>query len=153
MPARWRRRWRWKIAIRCSPCRPPISPRALPHSSKNASRFIATAERARVENKFTANKRVAMKAIQLRKPGGFDNLDRSELDIGKPGPGESLVRVHASSLNFHDYAVVSGMLATHDGVVPMSDAGGVVVEVGAGVAGFKAGDHVVSVFYPDWDAG
>jgi NADPH:quinone reductase-like Zn-dependent oxidoreductase len=94
-----------------------------------------------------------MKAMQLRKPGGLDNLYVSHLDIGKPGPGEILVRVHASSLNFHDYAVVSGMLKTEDGVIPMSDAGGVVLEVGAGVVDFGAGDHVVSVFYPDWDAG
>lgn len=94
-----------------------------------------------------------MKAMQLRSPGGLDNLYASELDAGKPGRGEILVRVHASSLNFHDYAVVNGMLKTRDGVVPMSDGAGYVVEVGEGVTAFKAGDTVVSTFFPDWEGG
>jgi NADPH:quinone reductase-like Zn-dependent oxidoreductase len=29
-------------------------------------------------------------------------------DPGAPGPGHIRVRLHASSLNFHDYAVVTG---------------------------------------------
>lgn len=94
-----------------------------------------------------------MKAIQLRKPGGLDNLYLSEIDPGKPGRGEILVRVHATSLNYHDYSVCTGGLPADDGRIPMSDAGGVVVEVGAEVSGFKAGDHVISTFFPDWESG
>lgn len=94
-----------------------------------------------------------MKAMQLRKPGGVDNLYVADLDIGKPGHGEILVRVHATSLNFHDLAVVRGMPNTKDGIVPMSDAGGVVFEVGAGVTDHEVGDHVVSAFFPEWEAG
>jgi NADPH:quinone reductase-like Zn-dependent oxidoreductase len=95
-----------------------------------------------------------MKAMQLRKPGGFENLYASaNLDAGKPGRGEILVRIHASSLNFHDYAVVRGIPNTRDGIVPMSDAGGVIVEVGEGVTDHKVGNHVVSAFFPEWEAG
>jgi len=43
-----------------------------------------------------------------------------------PAPGEIRVRVHASSLNFHDYSVVSGVIPTEDGRIPMSDGAGVV---------------------------
>ena len=46
-----------------------------------------------------------MKAIMVKAPGGLDLLERIELpDPGPPGPGAIRVRLHASSLNFHDYA-------------------------------------------------
>ena len=37
------------------------------------------------------------------------------------GPGEVLVRVRASSLNYHDFVVVMGGIPTPDGRIPMSD--------------------------------
>ncbi len=92
-----------------------------------------------------------MKAIRLRAPGGLDKLELVDLpDPGKPGPGEIRVRVHASSLNFHDFGVVIGRIKTEDGRIPMSDGAGVVEAVGAGVTEFKVGDSVVSGFFPQW---
>ncbi|MFN8947879.1 MAG: zinc-dependent alcohol dehydrogenase family protein [Alphaproteobacteria bacterium] len=70
-----------------------------------------------------------------------------------PGPGEILVRVRASSLNFHDLAVVYGMIPVADGRIPMSDGAGDVVAVGAGVKAFKPGDQVLSTFFPNWAGG
>src|SRR4051794_14670886 len=95
-----------------------------------------------------------MNGIGLRAPGGLDRLEVVDLpDPGAPGPGEIRVRLHASSLNYHDYAVVSGMVPTADGRIPMSDGAGVVEAVGDGVTEFSAGDHVVSCFFPDWQDG
>lgn len=95
-----------------------------------------------------------MKGIVLRAPGGLDRLERTDMpDPGAPGPGEVRVRIHASSLNYHDYGVVSGRMPTADGRIPMSDGAGVVEAVGEGVAGFAPGDHVVSVFFPGWGDG
>jgi NADPH:quinone reductase-like Zn-dependent oxidoreductase len=95
-----------------------------------------------------------MKAVRLAKPGGLDNLKVVALDDpGAPGAGEIRVRVHASSLNFHDYAVVAGFIPTADGRIPMSDAAGVVEAVGANVNEFAVGDHVVSCFFPTWADG
>ncbi|WP_249978592.1 zinc-dependent alcohol dehydrogenase family protein [Vreelandella olivaria] len=92
-----------------------------------------------------------MQAIQLRQPGGLDKLDVVTLDApGEPGPGEIKVRLHANSLNFHDYAVVAGMIPTGDGRIPMSDGAGVVEAVGEGVDEFVVGDAVVSTFFPGW---
>lgn len=95
-----------------------------------------------------------MKVMRLRSPGGLDNL---YLDQGQaappPGPGEIRVRIHASSLNYHDYAVVAGMIQTPDGHIPMSDGAGVVDAVGEGVHEFVPGDQVVSTFFPDWISG
>lgn len=92
-----------------------------------------------------------MKAMTLGSPAGLDTLklvDKEE--PGGPGPGEIRVRLKASSLNFHDYAVAVGMLPSQAGRVLMSDGAGVVEEVGAGVEEFSAGDHVVSTFFPTW---
>jgi len=69
------------------------------------------------------------------------------------GPGEVLVRVHASSLNFHDLAVVTGALKTDDGRIPMSDGAGEVIALGEGAKTFKIGDRVVSSFFPNWASG
>jgi NADPH:quinone reductase-like Zn-dependent oxidoreductase len=92
-----------------------------------------------------------MRAIQLRAPASLDNLTLVDLaDPGDPGPGEIRVRLAASSLNFHDYAVVMGMLPAADGRIPMSDGAGTVEAVGEGVTQFKPGDTVVSIFFPDW---
>ena len=60
------------------------------------------------------------------------------------------MRVHASSLNFHDFGVVIGRIKTADGRIPMSDGAGVVEAVGSGVTEFKVGDSVVSCFFPQW---
>jgi NADPH:quinone reductase-like Zn-dependent oxidoreductase len=90
----------------------------------------------------------------LRSPGGLDRLELVEMpDPGAPGPGEIRVRLHASSLNYHDYGVVSGRMGTADGRIPMSDGAGVVEAVGEGVTAFAVGDRVVSCFFPDWQDG
>ena len=94
-----------------------------------------------------------MQAVRLQKPGGLDNLELHEFEPRDPGPGEVRVRNHASSLNFHDYAVVIGMLPTEDGRIPMSDGAGVVEAVGEGVTGFAVGDRVMSSFFPHWADG
>jgi NADPH:quinone reductase-like Zn-dependent oxidoreductase len=74
-------------------------------------------------------------------------------DPGQPAPGEIRVRLHASSLNFHDYLVVTGKIQTADRLIPMSDGAGVVEALGEGVSEFTVGDHVVSRFFPEWQDG
>ncbi len=92
-----------------------------------------------------------MKAIQLHAPASLDNLKLVDLpEPPAPGPGEIAVRLRASSLNYHDYAVVKGMIPTAENRIPMSDGAGEVTAVGEGVTGFAVGDLVVSTFFPDW---
>lgn len=92
-----------------------------------------------------------MKAIRLRHPAGIDNLRHEDMAApGDPGPGQIKVRIRASSLNYHDYIVVVGGIATPDGRIPMSDGAGDVIAVGAGVTEFAVGDKVVSTFFPNW---
>ncbi|WP_454828465.1 zinc-dependent alcohol dehydrogenase family protein [Paraburkholderia xenovorans] len=95
-----------------------------------------------------------MKAVKIGSPATVANLQVVDIaDPGQPGAGQIRVRIHANSLNFHDYGVVSGNLPAEAGRIPMADGAGVVEAVGASVAEFKAGDHVVSCFFPFWENG
>ncbi len=95
-----------------------------------------------------------MKAVIARKPSKLATLEVADLpDPGAPGPGQIRVRVHANSLNYHDYAVANGALPTEDRRILMSDGAGVVEAVGAGVTDLAVGDHVVSLFFPYWQDG
>ena len=95
-----------------------------------------------------------MKAIRVNAPGGLDRLQLIELpDPGAPQAGEIRVRLHATSLNYHDYRIVAGETGITDARIPMSDGAGIVEAIGNGVDGFAVGDAVVSVFHPTWQAG
>ena len=92
-----------------------------------------------------------MQAMQLHQPAGLDSLKLATVaDPVAPRSGEVSVRIHATSLNYHDYAVVKGMIPTGALRIPMSDGAGVVTEVGDGVTEFVVGDAVVSTFFPEW---
>jgi NADPH:quinone reductase-like Zn-dependent oxidoreductase len=94
-----------------------------------------------------------MRVAAVKMPGGLDRL-RIE---SRPDPvaraGEILVRVRASSLNYHDLLVALGGIPTEDGRIPMSDGAGEVVAIGTGVERFKPGDRVLSTFFPQWHGG
>lgn len=94
-----------------------------------------------------------MKVAAVKKPGGLDRLIIETRDDPKPKPGEVLVRVRASSLNYHDFIVVLGGIPTPDGRIPMSDGAGEVVALGEGVTKWKVGDRVLSLFFPNWQSG
>lgn len=95
-----------------------------------------------------------MKAIRLTGSGGLERLTVVEMEEpGAPQEGEILVRLHASSLNYHDYLVAIGKIPTADGLIPLSDGAGIVEKLGKGVNEFAVGDHVVSCFFPEWQNG
>ncbi|MFJ4352275.1 NAD(P)-dependent alcohol dehydrogenase [Pseudomonas sp. NPDC089428] len=90
------------------------------------------------------------KAIYVQRGGGYDKVEVGTCEAPAPKAGEITVQLHASSLNYHDFAVVSGMWGPSERRIPMADGAGEVVAVGAGVSEFKVGDNVVSTFFPDW---
>ena len=67
-----------------------------------------------------------------------------EMDTPAAGPGEILVRVHASGINPSDYKRRANVKAGIEfpRIVPHSDGAGVVAALGAGVTGFREGDRV-----------
>src|SRR5437763_5210113 len=86
-----------------------------------------------------------MKAALYSATGPAAQVLRVE-DIGRPepGPGEVLVRVHASGVNPTDYKARSGAVPRPiDGFqVPHQDGAGVIEAVGAGVDSARAGERV-----------
>lgn len=87
---------------------------------------------------------------------GVDGLQCVEGPEPKPGRRQVLVRVHATSLNFRDLAVVMGVYPGPPGtgnLIPLSDGAGEVVAVGEDVTRFKAGDRVASTFFQGWISG
>jgi NADPH:quinone reductase-like Zn-dependent oxidoreductase len=66
------------------------------------------------------------------------------------GPHDVVVRVHATSLNYRDQAVVAGQYfggAVSRDTVPVSDGAGEVLAVGSAVSRFKPGDRVAATFF------
>lgn len=85
-----------------------------------------------------------MRAAYVEAPGPVDAIKVGDLPKPKPGPGEVLVRVGASSFNPIDLYLRSGMVK-----MPLPfpyilgcDLAGTVEEVGPGATRFKAGDRV-----------
>ena len=94
-----------------------------------------------------------MKAMRIRQPASFDSIQPATAEAPAPRAGEVRVRVRAAALNFRDVLVATGFFRSPDGLIPLSDAAGDVVDVGEGVTEFKPGDHVVSTFHPAWSDG
>src|SRR5882724_2549764 len=87
-----------------------------------------------------------MKALLLRRHGGLENLDVvGDHPLPQATEGHVVIRVRASSFNYHDVFTVRGMpgIKVPLPVVVGLDMAGEVTEVGAGVAGWKAGDRVL----------
>lgn len=96
-----------------------------------------------------------MKVIELQNYFGIHNLQLSEYAKPHPAEHEILVRMEAVSLNALDLLVVKGMLNPHISLpyIPVCDGAGIVEQVGDAVATFQPGDHVASIFIPNWSDG
>lgn len=94
-----------------------------------------------------------MKQIQLSKPGGLENLKLTNTENPSLKDNEVLLKVHASSLNYHDLMVALGLIPTEDKRVPLSDAAGEILEVGKDVSKWSIGDKVMSMCFPNWVSG
>jgi alcohol dehydrogenase len=87
-----------------------------------------------------------MKALVLRQHGGLENLELvTNHPRPKAGPGSVVIRVRASSFNYHDVFTVKGMpgIKVPLPVVIGLDMAGEIVEIGEGVSGWKVGGRVL----------
>jgi alcohol dehydrogenase len=87
-----------------------------------------------------------MKALLLRQHGGLENLQVvDDHPMPKAGEGHVVIRVKASSFNYHDVFTVKGMpgIKVPLPVVIGLDMAGEIAEVGPGVTGWKIGDRVL----------
>jgi len=99
-----------------------------------------------------------MKAIVRECYGGPEVLELREVPAPRPGPGEVLVRVRASSVNMADVDYITGKpWATRFGTglrapkapIPGIDMAGEVVEVGSGTKRFSPGDRVMADLFEE----
>jgi NADPH:quinone reductase-like Zn-dependent oxidoreductase len=87
-----------------------------------------------------------MRALVLRTHGGLENLDVVDNHpVPQAAEGHVVIRVRASSFNYHDVFTVRGMpgIKVPLPVVIGLDMAGEITEVGPGVTGWKVGDRVL----------
>ena len=82
------------------------------------------------------------KVIRVHKVGGPEVLTLEEAEVGRPGPGEVLLRQRAIGLNYVDVYHRTGLYPQPLPFVPGSEGAGEVVAVGRRVKDFKPGDRV-----------
>ncbi|AKM09446.1 quinone oxidoreductase family protein [Croceicoccus naphthovorans] len=89
-----------------------------------------------------------MKAIAVTGAGGLDDVGVVQVAEPRATADEIAIKVHAAGLNPADWKLAEGWLAPHLRLrypqVLGFDAAGVIVDVGAQVAGFSVGDRVVA---------
>jgi NADPH:quinone reductase-like Zn-dependent oxidoreductase len=91
-----------------------------------------------------------MKAFEVVQGStAVDGLRRVERPQPEPRAGEVLVRMRAASLNYRDWAIVTGKYfggVVARNTIPLSDGAGEVEAIGEGVTRFSVGDKVVATF-------
>ena len=83
-----------------------------------------------------------MKAIQIQQTGGPEVLTLTDLPIPTPGPGEVLIKIAASGVNFIDIYYREGRYKAALPFIDGQEAAGTVEALGHGVTGFAPGDPV-----------
>lgn len=83
-------------------------------------------------------------AIVAAHAGGPEVLELIETEVPEPGPGQLLVKVAASGVNFIETYQRSGIYPVDFPFTPGSEAAGAVTAVGTGVTGFSTGDRVAT---------
>ncbi|GLY65785.1 quinone oxidoreductase family protein [Amycolatopsis taiwanensis] len=81
-------------------------------------------------------------AVQIRRTGGPEVLEVTEVEIGEPGPGQLLVDVAAAGVNYIDTYQRSGIYPLKLPVTLGMEGAGTVAAVGTDVTGFAPGDRV-----------
>lgn len=85
-----------------------------------------------------------MHAIVVRQPGGPEVLELAEVDRPTPGPGQLLIKVAATGVNFIETYQRGGMYQVPFPFTPGSEAAGTVEELGEGVENFAVGTRVAT---------
>ncbi|MCC6364683.1 MAG: quinone oxidoreductase [Bryobacterales bacterium] len=83
-----------------------------------------------------------MKAILVRQCGGPDQLKLEDVPVPVPGPGQALVKIDTSGVNFIDIYFRIGLYKADLPLIPGMEAAGVVESVGPGVTQVAPGDRV-----------
>ncbi len=97
-----------------------------------------------------------MRVFQIENDWGWDNLRPSQRPEPIAGPGQVVVRIRASSLNYRDLVVINRGYGRSTGELPLvllSDGAGDVVSIGPGVTRVRVSDRVCPAFFQSWSGG
>ncbi len=97
-----------------------------------------------------------MRVFQIEGDWGMDHLKLSTRPEPEAGPGQVVVRMTASSLNYRDLVVPNRGYGNHTGtlpLIPVSDGVGVVSAIAPGVTRVAVGDRVCPTFFQNWISG
>ncbi len=83
-----------------------------------------------------------MKAVRVHALGGPEVMQYEDVDVPRPGPGEVLIKISATGLNYLDVQYRIGRVKAPLPFTNGTEAAGVVSEVGSGVTDVKVGDRV-----------
>lgn len=88
-----------------------------------------------------------MKALLSHEPGGPETLRMGEVPEPESGPGELLVRVRASAINYPDVLIIEDkyQMKPPRPFAPGGEIAGEVEAVGSGVEGWSPGDRLIAV--------
>ena len=89
-----------------------------------------------------------MRAIVVSRNGGPEVLEATEREDPVPGPGEVLIELAASGVNYIDVYFRTGAYPQPMPYVPGVEGAGTVAALGEGVTGFSVGDRVAWVNVP-----
>jgi NADPH:quinone reductase len=83
-----------------------------------------------------------MKAVFVEQPGGVENLKYADIPKPSPGPGQALVKIVASGVNYIDIYFRKGVYPAPPPIVLGSEGAGTVEAVGPEVTNVAPGDRV-----------
>ena len=88
-----------------------------------------------------------MRAVICRAWGAVEDLTVEDIVPPQPGPGEVLIAVKATAVNYADALLVAGRYQTRPALPfsPGLETAGVVLQCGAGVRRFTPGDQVMAI--------
>lgn len=89
----------------------------------------------------------------LSHDGSSLTLNQATRLVPELAPSQILINVRAAGLNYRDLLNRGNVDGTRDGLVPLSDAAGVVAAIGSSVTRWKIGDRVSPNFFPAWLGG
>jgi NADPH2:quinone reductase len=83
-----------------------------------------------------------MRAIRVFEPGGPESMQLVDVPTPEPGPGQALVRIAVSGVNFIDVYFRTGLYKAERPIALGNEAAGTVEAVGEGVTEVAVGDRV-----------